>query len=244
MRRRGRLGSRASGSIDPVPAQKIKPNRIVQPLISALLVDDHRIVRDGVQAVLEREADMRVIASVADTDVALREAERLNPSIVLMEITMSGMNGIDATRILSDRVPGSRVLILSAHSSPIIVRRAIDAGARGFLPKETGADELVRAVRAVASGDRYISQTLAQALLDQREGARHRESAVEVLTATERNILKLVTEGKSNSEAGRVIGLSRRTVEAYRVRLMRKLGIDNLPSLVRYAIRHGIIPLD
>jgi DNA-binding NarL/FixJ family response regulator len=229
--------------VDPVPAQKSKSHRIGHSRISVLLVDDHRIVRDGVQCVLDHQPDIRVVASVGDADLAVQEAQRLKPALVLTEITMPGTNGTDATRVLADRVPDSRVVILSAHSSPTVVRHAIDTGARGFLPKDIGADELVHAVRAVASGERYISQRLAQALLDEGNGAGIRSPTVGDLTPTEQKILTLVVEGKSNSEVGAVIGLSRRTVEAYRVRLMRKLGIDNLPTLVRYAIRHGVIPL-
>jgi len=136
------------------------------------------------------------------------------------------------------------VIIFSMHSSPIIVRRAIEAGARGYLSKDAVTEEVVRAVRAVADGKRYIGQGLAQNLLDVKKGARKADRTVEVLTTTERNILKLVAEGKSNPEVAVTIGLSRRTVETYRLRLMGKLGIENLPSLVRYAIRHGIIPLE
>jgi DNA-binding NarL/FixJ family response regulator len=145
---------------------------------------------------------------------------------------------------MQGKAPTVNVVILSAHSSPILVRRAVEAGALGFLAKDVGAEELLRAVRAAASGERYIGQKLAHLLLDARRNPGSREFAVEVLTPAERDILRLVTEGKSNFEVAAAIGLSPRTVETYRGRLMRKLGIENLPSLVRYAIRHGIIPLD
>jgi DNA-binding NarL/FixJ family response regulator len=227
-----------------VPALKAKPPRNRRSRISILLVDPHPVLREGIQCMLERHADLRVIASVADAGAAIRESERLRPHVVIMDITMPGMNGIDATRLLTAKATGVGVVILSIHTSPVIVRRAIEAGALGFLSKDAGTDELLRAVRTAAAGERYISQRLAHGLLDARRGTGHSEFAVEVLTSTERDILRLVTEGRSNFEVAAAIGLSPRTVETYRGRLMRKLGVDNLPSLVRYAIRHGIIPLD
>lgn len=212
--------------------------------IAVLLADDHPVVRDGVRCLLERRPDVRVIAAVADGSAAIREAERLEPHVVVMDITMPGLNGIDATRVIADKMPAVAVIIFSVHSSPIIVRRAIKAGARGYVCKDAATEELVRAVRAVAGGKRYIGQGLAQNLLDVQEGPRNGDRTQEALTTAERNILKLVVEGKSNPEVAATIGLTPRTVETYRLRLMRKLGIENLPSLVRYAIRHGIIPLE
>ena len=194
--------------------------------------------------ILDQHPDLRVIAAVADANEAIREAERVKPNVAVMDISMPGLNGIDATRLMTGKAPELGVVIVSTHSSPIIVRRAVEAGALAFLAKDAGTDELVRAVRAAGAGERYISQRLAHSLLDARRSAGPREYAVEVLTPTERSILKLVTEGKSNFEVAATIGLSPRTVETYRGRLMRKLGIENLPGLVRYAIRHGIIALD
>jgi len=196
------------------------------------------------RCILDQHSDLRVIAAVADASEAIREAERIKPDVAVMDISMPGLNGIDATRLLTGKAPGLGVVIVSTHSSPIVVRRAVEAGALGFLAKDAATEELLRAVRAAGAGERYISQRLAHSLLDARRSAGPRDYAVEVLTPTERNILKLVTEGKSNFEVAATIGLSPRTVETYRGRLMRKLGIENLPNLVRYAIRHGIIPLD
>jgi DNA-binding NarL/FixJ family response regulator len=196
------------------------------------------------RCILDQHPDLRVIAAVADANEAIREAERVKPNVAVMDISMPGLNGIDATRLMTGKAPELGVVIVSTHSSPIVVRRAVEAGALAFLAKDAGTDELVRAVRAAGAGERYISQRLAHSLLDARRSAGPREYAVEVLTPTERNILKLVTEGRSNFEVAATIGLSPRTVETYRGRLMRKLSIENLPGLVRYAIRHGIIALD
>jgi len=220
------------------------PARSRQNTISVLLADDHPVVREGAQCVLERHPDLKVVAAVGDASAAIREAERLRPDVVVMDITMPGMNGFEATRVIADNMPEVAVVILSMHSSPIIVRRAMEAGARGYLAKDAGPDELIRAVRTVADGNHYIGQGLAHSLLDVRKAPRPEEHAVDVLTTTERNILKLVAGGKSNQDVATMIGLSPRTVETYRLRLMRKLAIENLPALVKYAIRNGIIPLD
>ncbi len=185
-----------------------------------------------------------MIGAAGDGTTAVREAERLSPEIVLMDIAMPGMSGIDATRVLAETQPATGVLILSMHASPFILRQAVDAGARGYLCKNLDTEELAPAIRAVAEGRRYIGHGLVQALLDAQRDAGHGRHSVETLSTTERNILKLVADGLSNAMVATTIGLSPRTVETYRLRLMRKLGLENLPSLVRYAIRHGIAPLD
>lgn len=218
--------------------RKALPLRDGNPYLSILLADDHPVVRDGLQCILENQPDLRVVGAVGDGSAAIRETERLRPRVVIMDIAMPGMNGIEATRVIAERLPAVAVLILSMHSSPIIVRRAIEAGARGYIAKDGAAEEMVRAVRAVVEGQRYIGQGLAQGLFEMKR------AGVEALTPTERNILKLVAEGQSNAAIAATIGLSPRTVETYRLRLMRKLGVENLASLVRYAIRHGFIALD
>jgi len=211
--------------------------------ISVLLADDHPIARQGVESVLTREADINVIGAVGEARAAIREAERLKPRVLIMGISLPGLNGIEATHVITSKLPQIGVLILSTHSSPVILRRAIEAGARGYLAKDATAEELVRAVRAVAEGKRYIGQGLAQGLLGMQQ-SRKTDPALETLTTTELNILRMVADGKSNPEVAAALGLSRRTIETYRLRLMRKLGIDNLASLVRYAIKQGVVPLD
>jgi DNA-binding NarL/FixJ family response regulator len=212
--------------------------------ISVLVADDHPIVRDGIRCLLDQHADIEVVGAVGDGIMAVREAERMNPKVVLMDIAMPGMSGIDATRLLAQTLPETGVLILSMHASPFILRQAVDAGARGYLCKNLNTEELAPAIRAVAEGRRYIGQGLVQALLDVQRDTGHGRHTVETLSTTERNILKLVADGLSNARVATTIGLSPRTVETYRLRMMRKLGLENLPSLVRYAIRHGIAPLD
>ena len=220
------------------------PARRGRPRISVLIADDHPFIRHGVWHVLEREPDIRVVAAVADASAALSETARLMPNVVIMDITMPGMNGIEATRLLADKMPATAVIILSTHCSPIIVRRAVEAGACGYVSKDLPSEELIRAVRAAAAGKRYIGQGLLQGLLDVRKGVGDSEHTPQLLTTTEQNIIQLVAEGKSNREVAAIIGLSPRTVETYRLRLMRKLELDGLPSLIKYAIRHGLVPLE
>jgi DNA-binding NarL/FixJ family response regulator len=227
-----------------MPARGTPPLSRSRSRISVLVASDQPILRDGLRAILDRESDIRVVASVGDGSEAVREAERHRPQVALLGIAIAGLNGIEATRIIVERSPAVGVLILSVHSTPAVVQHALDAGALGYLSRECSGDELVKGVRAVAAGHRYLSQGLAAKFLDRHRGVGRGEQAVESLTATERQILKLVAEGESNPAVAKVLGLSPRTVETYRLRLMRKLGIENFASLVRYAIRHGITPLD
>lgn len=212
--------------------------------ISVLVANDHPILLDGLRAILGRERDIRVIASVRNGGEAVHETERQRPQVALLGIAMAGLSGIEATRLIVERSPAVGVLILSAHSTPGAVRRALDAGALGYLSRECSGDELVKGVRAVAAGSRYLGQGLAEKLPEHRRSAGRAGEAVEALTSTERQILKLVAEGESNPAVAKILGLSPRTIETYRLRLMRKLAIDNLAALVRYAIRHGITPLE
>lgn len=210
-----------------------------------VLAEDHGVLRDGLHCVLKGEPGISIVAMVRDGHSAIREVQRLAPRVVVMGISLPGMDGIEATRIICRHENGTRVLILSTQSSPQDVQRALQAGALGYLTKECSADEVVTAVRAVADGKRYLSQEFAHKFLSVergRDGPRGR--LVESLTDTERNILKLVADGKSNPEVAQLIGLSRRTVETYRIRLMRKLGVSGLHALVKYAIKNGLTSLD
>ena len=157
---------------------------------------------------------------------------------------MPGMDAIAATRILSGQVAGTAVVMLPTHPSPGIVKRAIEAGARGYVVKDMGTEELVQAVRAAAAGTCYIARGLLLPLLDAKRSARRGAQLADALTATERNVLKPVVDGNSNAEIAVAVGPTQRTVETYRLRLMRKLGIENLPALVKFAIRRGVVSLD
>jgi DNA-binding NarL/FixJ family response regulator len=212
--------------------------------ISVLLADDHCIFRDGLTCVLERERDIRVVGAVGDGAAAVREAERLLPQVLLMDVSMPVLNGIEATRAIVAKALDIRVVMLSMHGSMHMVRRALDAGASGYVVKESGSEDLVKAVRAAAAGKRYLSPALSGRSSGEHRRSRPHVGTVEKLTAVETEILRLVTDGRSNTQVAASIGLSPRTVETYRLRLMRKLGIEDLATLVKYAIRHGISSVD
>jgi DNA-binding NarL/FixJ family response regulator len=201
-----------------------------------LLADDHGVLRDGLRRLLEANEDIRVVDAVGDGRAAVDRAGALAPDIVVMDVAMPGLNGIEATREILDRAPATGVVILSMHASPEVVRQALRAGARGYLLKESAGDEVVLAVRAVAAGGRYLGEGVSQPGLPEPGG-------LGSLTDRERQVLRLIVEGKTNAEAAEMLKLSPRSVETYRGRMMQKLGIEDLPSLVKFAIRHGVTTL-
>jgi DNA-binding NarL/FixJ family response regulator len=213
--------------------------------IPVLLADDHAVVRDGLRLVLEGQEDISVLACVADGREAIRKVQQLSPKVVVMDIAMPGLNGIDATARIREVSPSTKVLILSMHSTSEHIYRAFQAGACGYLLKESAGKEVVEAVRAVHSGQRYLSQKIASIVIDYTLQAGEEmppRSPLERLSPREREILQLVVEGKSSAEIGEIVYLSRKTVETYRSRMMAKLGVGDLPSLVRLAIEHGLTP--
>jgi DNA-binding NarL/FixJ family response regulator len=208
-------------------------------VIDVMLADDHGVLRDGVQRLLEANADIKVVATVDGGREAVEKAAELQPDVVVMDISMPHMNGLEATRRIADRAPATAVAILSMHSSREMVREAFAAGARGYVLKESAGGEIVRAVRTVAAGRRFVGEGVVDKVLDE-----YTASGVESLTPREREILRLIVDGKSNAEAAAILGLSPRSVETYRLRLMQKLGIEDLPTLVKFAIRHGMTTLE
>jgi DNA-binding NarL/FixJ family response regulator len=160
----------------------------------------------------------------------------------VMDITMPNLNGVEATRAIAEKAPGAAVVILSMHSSGELVRKALEAGARGYLLKEAAGEEVVRAVRSVASGRRFLGEGVADTALAGH--ASGQEGTLDALTSRELQILGLIADGKSNAEAAVILGLSPRSVETYRSRMMEKLGLEDLPALVKFAIRHGISSLE
>jgi len=208
--------------------------------IRILLADDHAVVRDGLRALLDAEPGLEVVGSVADGREAVLAAKRLQPDVVVMDINMPGLNGIEATRSMVEIEPPPQVLILSMHGSSEHIYRALQAGARGYLLKESAGSEVVGAVRAVAAGRRFLSERIADTALDAYLAEGRSKSPLESLSARERQLLQLLTEGRSNAEAARLLSLSVKTVETYRSRLLQKLGLNDLPALVRFALEHGL----
>jgi len=213
-------------------------------MISVLLADDHAVVRDGLRALLEAQTDIEVVGDAANGREVLRLAQQLHPDVVVMDIAMPELNGVEATQQMHDAYPSTQVLILSMHSTTEHIFRALQAGARGYLLKDSAGAEVVDAVRVVHAGRRYLSQKIAATVIDDYIAERHRTSPLESLSSRERQILQLVAEGKSSAEIAAILFLSPKTVDTYRSRLMHKLDIGDLPSLVKFAIQHGVIQLE
>jgi DNA-binding NarL/FixJ family response regulator len=207
-------------------------------VIRVLVADDHGVLRDGLCRLLETDPEIRVVAAANDGHEAVAQAAAMRPEVVLMDISMPNMGGIEATRSIVNLAPETGVVMLSMHSAECTVREALDAGARGYLLKESAGAEVLSAVRAVAAGGRYLGQGLGALHPGPARGDPGDLSAR--LTVSERRILRHVVEGKSNVETARLLGLSPRTVETYRGRLMEKLQVDDLPALVKFAIRNGL----
>lgn len=211
--------------------------------IGILIADDHAVVRDGLAALLEAQPDLTVLATTGNGREALRLVERLAPHIAILDISMPELDGLEATRRIVTHHPGTAVLILSMHSSAQHVLYALEAGAHGYLLKESAAREISDAVRAVHAGRRYLSTRVAEILAEGVSG-RGGLNPLEQLSPREREILKLVADGHSSAGIGQLLHLSPKTVDSYRSRLMQKLQLADVVSLVKFAIQHGLTSLD
>lgn len=214
--------------------------------INVFLADDHAVFRDGLRLVLETEGDIQVIGDAADGRETVHQVALLCPDVVVMDIAMPELNGIEATRRIHASCPLTQIVILSMYYTTEHVFQALHAGARGYLPKESAGIEVVDAVRTVHAGHRYLSHRISDKVID--DYVRQRElaeggSPLARLSSREREILQLVVEGRSSAEIAGRLSLSQKTIETYRSRIMQKLGIDDLPGLVRFAILHGLTPL-
>ena len=208
--------------------------------ISVFLADDHRILRDGLRMLLEAQRDIHIVGDAVDGRQAVVGILAAKPDIVLMDITMPELNGIEATRQLQDESPAAQVVILSVHGDTEHVYRAFQAGARGYLLKESAGTEVVEAVRTVYAGKRYLSRALNQAGMDEYIYERQSRSPIDQLSGREREVCQLTVEGNTSAEIAEKLRLSPKTVETYRSRVMEKLGVDDITGLVRYAILHGL----
>lgn len=211
--------------------------------ITVLIADDHAVVRDGLRLLLENQSDIRVIGEVADGREAVEAAIRLKPDVVLMDLAMPLLNGIDATAQIMEKQETAKIVMLSMHSTVEHVFRALQAGAQGYLRKESAGNEVVDAVRMVHSGRRYLSQMITESVVDDYVRKRAVESPLESLSQREREILQLLVEGRSGIDIAHQLNISPKTVDTYRSRMMQKLGIGDLPGLVRFALLHGLTTL-
>jgi DNA-binding NarL/FixJ family response regulator len=208
--------------------------------IDILLLDDHAVVRDGLQALLATQPDLRVTGSFAAAEEALRFAAETPPDVAVLDIALPGVDGIEVAKRMHDLCPETHVLMLSMHATPEFVYQALRAGASGYVLKESAGEEVVAAVRAVHDGRRYLSGKISARALEDYTRERGPEHPLERLSSRERQVLRLIVEGHSSSEAAALLGVSPKSVDTYRSRLMAKLGIEDLPSLVKLAIRHGM----
>ena len=213
-------------------------------MIRVILADDHAVVGDGLRVLLDAQSDVEVVGAAANGRQAVRLVGELHPDVVVMDIAMPELNGIEATQQIHDALPATQVLVLSMHSTTEHIFRALQAGARGYLLKDSAGAEVVDAVRVAHSGRRYLSQKIASTVVDDYISERHRASPLDSLSPRARQILQLVAEGKSRAEAAAMLFLSPKTVDTYRSWMMQKLDIGDLPSLVKFAIQHGVTQLD
>jgi DNA-binding NarL/FixJ family response regulator len=217
--------------------------------IKVLLVDDHAILREGVHALLAREPDITVVGEAADGQEAVEQVPRLRPDVVIMDIVMPRMNGLEATRLIKERHADVRVLILSMYDDHEYVVQIIQAGASGYVLKRVVTEDLVRAIHEVYAGDSFLYPPIAATLIGDylrvTQGERGAASARgEALTVREREVLRLIADGSSNQDIAEQLGLSRKTVDSHRANAMRKLDLHDVTEVVKYAIRTGLITLD
>ncbi len=212
--------------------------------IKILLADDHPVVRRGLQFCLSKESRLKVVGEATSGEEAVDKALKLQPDVVLMDISMPGMSGLDATEQLRQRAPGIKVLVLSVHNNRDYIFRIIQAGAHGYVSKEASTDELLRAIDSVQSGKTFFSPEIAQEALQRLVENGGKKEPFDQLTSREREVLVLIAEGKSNKEIANRLGIGVRTIETHRERIMRRLDIHSVAGLTKFAIAHGLVPLE
>ena len=216
-------------------------------MIRVLLVEDHAIVRKGVYFLLDSQSDIEVVGEASNGHEALAATRELQPDVVVMDINMPELNGLEATRQISKLYPEVKVLVLTMYSNEEYVLQLLQAGAAGYIVKQSIPDELLSAIRAVSNGDAFLSPSVSRNLIDEYLRYAPSESKMEPydrLTDREREVMQLLVEGYSTKEIGKKLNISGKTVGVHRVNLMEKLEIQTVPDLVKYALRKGMISLD
>ncbi len=214
--------------------------------INVILADDHTIVRDGLRALLEANPDIKVVGDAASGSQAVERVKELQPDVVVMDISMPELSGIEATHRILEHSPGVKVIILSMLGTADNVFHALQAGVRGYLLKESAGREVMDAVKAVYAGEMYFSRPITSTIVSDYMNHRSEDAqdSLESLSLRENEILCMVVEGKTSAEIGRNLHLSPKTVESYRSRMMQKLGVSDMAELIKFALRHGLISLD
>jgi DNA-binding NarL/FixJ family response regulator len=215
--------------------------------ITVFLADDHRMVREGFRLLLETQSDIKVIGGAGNGREAVRQAIKLTPDVILMDIAMPELNGIEATKQIIEAQSSAKVIILSMYSTTQHIFRALKAGAKGYILKESAGDDVIKAVRMVHSGKTFLCDEITGVVvgdyIEKRESGAM-DDPLSRLSTREREVLQLLVEGKSNTKIAELLFLSQKTIETYRSHLMQKLGIGDLPGLVKFAIQHGITSVE
>lgn len=207
--------------------------------IRVLLADDHAILRKGVRMLIDSQPDLEVVGEAKTGREAIDEARKLKPDVVVMDVSMPELNGIEGTRQICDELTQTRVIGLSMHRDSVYVRELLRAGARGYLLKDSEDDDLLRAIRAVSRGEAFLSPAVSDAVLT--DYRKHVTNPVDLLTSREREVLSLIAEGKTNKEIANALNLSVYTVESHRGSVMEKLNLHNTGDIVRFALRNGLM---
>ncbi|MFC1497850.1 response regulator [Verrucomicrobiota bacterium] len=224
---------------------KSQTKKTKSDIIKVFIADDHALLRDGLRSILEREDDVKVIGEAANGKDTVQQVKKLKPDVVTMDISMPLLNGIEATRRICEACPKTHVLILSMYATTEHIYHALKAGARGYLLKESAGTDTVNAIRTAYTGERYLSPKVARIMADDyvfQEQTSGKKNLLENLSQRETEILQLLTEGKSTQEIAKNMHLARNTIDTYKSRLMQKLGIHNLHGLIKFAMKHGLIP--
>jgi DNA-binding NarL/FixJ family response regulator len=230
--------TRPGARVTPAPGESLP--------ITVMLADDHGLVRHGIRALLETESGIEVVGEAEDGPSAVALAVQLRPQVLIMDVTMPGLDGAKATRQVRAGAPEVRVLALTVRSEKRFVLDMLEAGVSGYLSKGCGIEELVAAIREVAQGRSHFSQTVLEMAAEEYISASHTPTDVtrRPLTPRQREVLRLLAEGKSSKQVAHILGLAGKTVETHRARIMARLGTTSVAELTRYAIREGLIPLD
>ncbi len=213
--------------------------------ITVVLADDHMIIRDGLRALLERQPDMEVVAEADNGRTALKHVKELSPDIVIMDIGMRELNGIDATRQIVKKSPGVKILALSMYSDKRFIKGMLKAGASGYMLKDSAFKELIDAIRVIIDDKTYISPSIASIVMDDYlDNSPEKDGSMRaLLTSRELEVLQLLAEGKSTKQIALSLDLSIKTIESHRNKVMQKINVSNIADLTKYAIREGIISL-
>ncbi len=211
-----------------------------------LLVDDHQVVRQGLRALLKVEPDLQVVGEAGDGLEAIQMVERLKPNVLVLDLMMPGVNGLEVTRQVHQRFPDTRIIVLSMHANEAYVLEALRNGAIGYVLKETGITDLVHAVREALAGRRYLSPPLSARAIDSyiQKAQAAELDPYETLTTREREVLQLAAQGLTNAEVAARLSISPRTAETHRANVMHKLGLETQIDLIRFALKRGILPME